>query len=71
MAEYEDCGPGFDVDGRREGGLDLLMSRETWEGVYGEPEKVFLFPNGTGPNVDWIDWEWERYNQQVSPCHEC
>jgi hypothetical protein len=50
MAEYENYGPGWDVEARRKGGVGKVLSREEWvrEG-YGVLERVF------GGRTGWID----------------
>ncbi|PCH34538.1 carbohydrate esterase family 8 protein [Wolfiporia cocos MD-104 SS10] len=56
MAEYGDFGPGFNLTGRIEGNITLLMTEEEYE-PYDRVEKVFQFPfNGTYGNVAWIDF---------------
>jgi hypothetical protein len=50
MAEYENYGPGWDVEARRKGGVGKVLSKEEWvrEG-YGVLERVF------GGRTGWID----------------
>ncbi|TFY56902.1 hypothetical protein EVJ58_g7348 [Rhodofomes roseus] len=57
MAEYEDFGPGFNLTGRAEGNVTLLMTEEEYE-PYSNVEKVFQYPpSGDFGNVGWIDFE--------------
>ena len=56
MAEYNDCGPGFNLTGRIAANITLLMNGEEYA-PYSSPQKVFQFPftQGEEGNVGWID----------------
>ncbi|OJJ48161.1 hypothetical protein ASPZODRAFT_150448 [Penicilliopsis zonata CBS 506.65] len=54
FAEYKAYGPGFNLTGRIEGGLDEIMTDEEYE-PYSTPAKVFQTPEGEFGNTAWID----------------
>lgn len=59
MAEYRALGPGFNLTGRREAGIGIVMNQNLYR-PYDRPNKVFQTPDGTFGNVGWIDWTpWE------------
>lgn len=53
MAEYGSYGPGWDEKGRKAGGITKVLDAREW-GVYDNPQKVFISPNGT-ETLGWID----------------
>jgi hypothetical protein len=54
MGEFENYGPGFDVEARREWNYSVLLDAEEWRG-YSSPSKVFLSEDGEQGNIGWID----------------
>jgi pectinesterase len=59
MGEFENYGPGFDVEARREWNYSVLLDAEEWRG-YSSPSKVFLSEDGEQGNIGWIDrrYQW-------------
>lgn len=60
LAEYETYGPGFNLTGRIDGGIDHLLSDSQWS-VYSSPAKVFQYLAGPFGNVWWIDKKYYPY----------
>ncbi|PYH35801.1 putative pectin methylesterase [Aspergillus neoniger CBS 115656] len=56
MAEYRAYGPGFNITGREESEVSVLLSSSEEE-KYRDPKRVFLFEDGREGNVAWIDWD--------------
>lgn len=56
MAEYRAYGPGFNLTGREESEVSVLLSSSEEE-RYRDPKRVFLFEDGREGNVAWIDWD--------------
>ncbi|PWY68555.1 pectin lyase-like protein [Aspergillus sclerotioniger CBS 115572] len=56
MAEYKAYGPGFNLTGREDSEVSVLLDSREYA-RYSDPERVFLFPDGKVGNVGWIDWE--------------
>jgi hypothetical protein len=54
MAEYGSYGPGFNLTKRIAGNLTLEFT-EAQASVYESPRKVFMHPDGSQPNIAWID----------------
>lgn len=54
LAEYKTYGPGFNLTGRIDGGIDHLLSDSQWS-VYSTPAKVFQCLAGPFGNIWWID----------------
>lgn len=55
MAEYTDYGPGFNLTARMASNVTIELTDAQWED-YDSPEKVFLYPDGSAGNTDWIDF---------------
>ncbi|PYI02096.1 pectin lyase-like protein [Aspergillus sclerotiicarbonarius CBS 121057] len=56
MAEYKAYGPGFNLTGREDSEVSVLLDSKEYA-RYSDPERVFLFSDGRVGNVAWIDWE--------------
>jgi hypothetical protein len=60
MAEYLDYGPGWNLTGRIEGNVTIVMNKTQYE-PYSSLEKVFQYPfSGKFGNTAWIDRKPER-----------
>lgn len=54
MAEYKTSGPGFDIAGRIAGNITIEFTADQAR-VYRTPKDVFMTPDGSQPDISWID----------------
>jgi Uma2 family endonuclease len=54
MAEYNSTGPGYNLTGRIAGNVTIVLSPNQAR-AYGTPKDVFMTPDGSQPDISWID----------------
>jgi hypothetical protein len=54
MAEYKSSGPGFNLTARIAGNLTIEFTADQAR-AYRTPKDVFMTPDGSQPDISWID----------------
>jgi pectinesterase len=55
QAEFENCGPGFNVSARAAARFVRLLTRPQWA-AYDSPARVFVTPDGVPGDDSWVDY---------------